>query len=61
MKRILCSYWLSERASWAQLARWYHPPWLDPAQEKDYVEWTYKVRYFWTMSAMESQKAAEES
>ena len=28
---------------------------------KDYVEWTYKVRNFWTMSAMESQKAEEDS
>ena len=33
----------------------------DPAQEKMFVERTYKVRNFWTMSVTKSPKAAEDS
>ena len=33
---------------------------IDPAQEKKFVEGTYKVRYFWTMSTTKSLKAAED-
>ena len=57
MKRILYSDWLPERARWAFLARSGLPA-LIPRMKK--LSYNY-VRNSWTMSAMETQKAAEES
>ena len=56
-KRMLCSDWLSKlgHSCPLEIARFY------PVQEKHCVERTYKLRKFWTVSAMESQKTAKGS
>ena len=56
-KRMLCSDWLSKlgHSCPLEIAR------FDSVQEKHCVERTYKLRKFWTVSAMESQKTAKGS
>ena len=57
---ILCSDWLSERERWAHLACSRSPALITDGniKGKKNSERTYKVHTFWTMSAIESQKAA---
>ena len=55
MKRILCFDWLPKRARWTHLVHPRLPALTPPKKKRNYLE-----RDFWTMSATESQKAAED-
>ena len=56
MKRILCFDWLPKRARWTHLVHPRLPALTPPKKKRNYLE-----RDFWTMSAIESQKEAEDS
>ena len=56
MKQILCFDWLPKRARWTNLVQPGLPALTLPKKKRNYLE-----RDFWTMSATESQKAAEDS
>ena len=56
MKRILCFDWLPKRARWTHLVHSRLPALTPPKKKRNYLE-----RDFWTMSAIESQKEAEDS
>lgn len=55
MKQIFSSDWLLKWATWTHLALFH------PTQEKNRLEWTYKVCNIWTMLVLELQKVAEVS
>ena len=58
MKRILCSDWLAERARWVYLARWGLAALI---ARKKKIAWSKLTKFCnsWTMSAIKSQKVAE--
>ena len=60
MKRILCSNWPPKWARWAHLARRRFLA-LIQRKKKNYLEHTDKFLNVWTITAIESQKAANDS